>query len=190
MRGLYKYGIPATAALGAGGLALAQGEGPGTAGLAALGAGAGGAGALLGARAIAGKYSPAMVMRLDKALTSAGNVVGDYGRNLPERSVGRKAATGVAADLIEGLQGAMTGPQAMMPWPSTANRELLKQGLGALGVPAAAGAGAAVLGGGVGSIASSLGAPGFQQQMAIDPESYGSNNTMSAKAGIPTLMYR
>jgi hypothetical protein len=62
-----------------------------------------------------------------------------------------------------------------------ANR--LAQGLYMGALPALAGLGG-LLGGGVSNVVQMTGIPGFQQGMAIDPESPGSSNTASAKYGV------
>jgi hypothetical protein len=60
------------------------------------------------------------------------------------------------------------------------------QALGMGTVPVAAGLGGMV-GGGISNAASAVGIPGFQQNMPIDPEEYGSSNSAGYKN--PTLQY-
>jgi hypothetical protein len=187
MRPLVKYGVPAAAGLGAGGYALSQEEDPGSAILAGATGALGGAAGLLGARGLAGKYSPVIVQELDKRLTGLGNRIGDYGRTLPKESRVRSAATGAAADLVSALQGAATGPNAIMPWPSQANKAALAKGLTAAMVPGSAAA--AGLGGvALGAIPGAMGVPGFQQGV-VDPEAYGSSNSEGARYKAPTMQY-
>jgi len=179
MRGALKYGVPITAGLGTGAYALSQGEDPGSAALAA-GAGAlGGAAGLLGGR-LAGKYSPKLLEAVqEKAVVPVGNIVGNIGRNLPDSSTKRAAVVGKAADIIAAAEGAAMNPAAQ--------RTVGKLTAG-LGVPAAAltaGLGGVALG----AIPGSLGVPGFQQETAVDPEAYGSSNSMGARYKAPTMQY-
>lgn len=62
------------------------------------------------------------------------------------------------------------------------------QGLHMAAVPALAGLGGMV-GGGVSNLAQSVGIPGFNQDVIMDPESPGSSNTMGARLSTPTLRY-
>jgi hypothetical protein len=179
MRGALKYGVPIAAGLGTGAYALSQGEDPGSAALAA-GAGAlGGAAGLLGGR-LAGKYSPKLLEAIqEKAVVPVGNIVGNIGRNLPDTSTKRAAVVGKAADILAAAEGAAMNPAAQ--------RTVGKLTAG-LGVPAAAltaGLGGVALG----AIPGSLGVPGFQQETAVDPEAYGSSNSMGARYKAPTMQY-
>jgi hypothetical protein len=179
MRPLLKYGVPAAAGLAAGGYALSQGEDPGSAAFAA-GAGAlGGAAGLLGAR-MAGKYSPQLAAAIsEKAAVPIGNVVGNIGRNLPAESKIRAGAVGETADVLAGLENLSLGPVGQRTAAKVA---------GAAFVPAAAGL--AGLGGvAAGAIPGAMGIPGFQQQQYVDPEQYGSSNTMGARASTTTAQY-
>ena len=179
MRGALKYGVPIAAGLGTGAYALSQGEDPGSAALAA-GAGAlGGAAGLLGGR-LAGKYSPKLLEAIqEKAIVPAGNLVGDIGLKVPATSKGRAAVVGKAADILAAAEGAALNPAAQ--------RTVGKAAAG-LGVPA--GALTAGLGGvALGAIPGAMGVPGFTQDMAIDPESYGSSNSMGARYKAPTMQY-
>jgi hypothetical protein len=187
MRSLVKYGVPAAAGLAAGGYALSQGEDPGSAILGGAAGALGGAAGLLGARGLAGKYSPVIVQEVDKRLTGLGNRIGDYGRNLPKESQVRAAATRGAADVVSALQGAATGPNAIMPWPSQGNKAAIAKGLAGAMVPASAAA--AGLGGvALGAIPGAIGIPGFQQGV-VDPEAYGSSNSEGARYKAPTMQY-
>jgi len=179
MRGALKYGVPIAAGLGTGAYALSQGEDIGSAALAA-GAGAlGGAGGLLAGR-LAGKYSPQLLEVIqEKAVVPVGNLVGDIGRNIPQGSTKRAGVVGKAADILAAAVGAAMNPAAQ--------RTVGKAAAG-LGVPL--GALTAGLGGvALGAIPGSLGVPGFVQDPSIDPESYGSSNSMGARYKEPTMQY-
>ena len=160
MRGILKYGVPAAAALGVGGYALSQGEDPGSAALAA-GAGAlGGAAGLLGARALAGKYGPALANRARNVVT-------------PE------IANKLGMDVISGPIDASVQRKG----PTRAYGKAMAAGL----VPAAAltaGLGGVALG----AIPGAMGLPGFQQGGGLDPESpYVSQNPRGL--GMTTMQY-
>jgi hypothetical protein len=178
MRPLLKYGIPAAAGLAAGGYALSQGEDPGSAILAGVGGGLGSAGALKGAR-LAGKYAPEITQAIQqKAAIPMGNVVGNIGRGIPPESNIRNKAVGAAADILSAAEGV-----AMVP----GSQRMVGKLTAGLGVPAAAGL--AGLGGvALGAVPSSMGVPGFQQEV-VDPESYGSSNSPGARYKAPTMQY-
>jgi hypothetical protein len=155
MRGALKYGVPIAAGLGVGGYALSQGEDPGSAALAA-GAGAlGGAAGLLGARKLAGKYMPEDVQ--EKLLNAA----------VKNREGGKRQAALLNAAEVAGNVN-----------PRTLGK------VAAAGLVPAAALTAGLGGVALGAIPGSMGVPGFQQGMAIDPESPGSSNTASAKYGV------
>ena len=177
MRGSLKYGVPIAAGLGVGGYALSQGEDPGSAALAA-GAGAlGGAAGLLGARQLAGKYSPSLL----KA-AKAGKVAGEEeliksAIRMPEGSRQQNVLLGLADKSIG------------LPIPS---EQAFMRGAGkvaAAGLVPASALAAGVGGIAAGAIPGALGVPGFVQQPAIDPESYGSSNSMGARYKAPTMQY-
>ena len=109
MRNALKYGIPAAAALGVGGAVAAQGGNPLEAGGAAAAGGLGAAAGLMGARQLAGKYNPQLLMRMQGAISGAGNAVGDYARNLPDESVIRKGAANMAADAVSAVDNRLMG---------------------------------------------------------------------------------
>ena len=171
MRPLIKYGIPAAAGLAAGGM-LAQDQEPGIAALGGLGAALGAAAGLKGAR-LAGKYSPQIVEFLqNKAVTPVANVVSNIGARVPAESKYRNQAVGTLADALakaeteklgEGAQRTVGKIAAVLTVPVSA-------GLAALGGQAA------------GMIPGAMEVPGFApQQPAIDPESYGSSNSLGAR---------
>ena len=192
MRGAYRYSVPAAAGLLTGGYALSQNEDPGSAALAAGTGALGGAAGLLGARALAGKYNPALVAAAQKQVTRLGNKIGDVARDLPQDSLRRKAAN-IGADAVSAVDARLfgdplAGVSAALPFPSQAVQQNVAKGLAAGLVPASAAA--AGLGGlALGAIPESLGVPGFQQGMAIDPESYGSSNSPGARYKAPTMQY-
>jgi hypothetical protein len=192
MRPLLKLGVPAAVGLATGGYALSQGEDPGTAALAA-GAGAlGGAAGLLGARALAGKYNPALVAAAQKQTTKLGNKLGDVARDLPEKGL-RRGAANVAADVVDAVDtrlfgNPVAGMSAALPFPTQNVQRNISGGLAAGLVPA--GGAIAGLGGvALGAIPASMGVPGFQQGGPVDPESYGSSNSAGARYKTPTMQY-
>jgi hypothetical protein len=162
MRQYLKYGVPAAAGLATGGYALSQGEDPGSAGLAAIAGGLGGAAGLLGARALAGKYAPALANRA---------------RNVVTPDIADKLG-------MTAIQGPID-PSVQRGGPTRAYGKAFAAGM----VPAAAlaaGLGGVALGGAIGE----TGMPGFQQQGIVDPEAYQSSNMIGARQSIPTLQYR
>lgn len=159
MRNRLKIGIPLGAGLATGGYALSQGEDPGSAVLAGVGGALGGAAGLLGARQLAGKYSPDI-------------------RNMIENVVTRP---GVPKYLQEGAE------KTLQLSPEDLERRLGKRTAG-LAVPVGAGL-ASLGGIAAGAIPGAMGVPGFQQQQYVDPESYGSSNTRGARAATTTLQY-
>ena len=159
MRNRLKIGIPLGAGLATGGYALSQGEDPGSAALAGVGGALGGAAGLLGARQLAGKYSPEIRNRIEDAASRPG---------LP---------TFLQVGLEKTLQLS----------PEDLERRLGKRTAG-LAVPVGAGL-ASLGGIAAGAIPGAMGVPGFQQQQYVDPESYGSSNTRGARAATTTLQY-
>jgi hypothetical protein len=170
MRGALKYGVPIAAGLGVGGYALSQGEDPGSAALAAGAGLLGGAAGLKGARdiALAGKYGGQLSQQ-------AQGLLGRAEDRLSRASYGAK--NDLVSDALLNLSGA-AGNVANRITPRN-----IGKAMAAGAVPAAALT--AGLGGmALGAIPGSMGVPGFQQGMAIDPESPGSSNTASAKYGV------
>jgi hypothetical protein len=161
MRPLLKYGVPAAAGLATGGYALSQGEDPGSAVLAGLAGGLGGAAGLLGARGLAGKYMP---KDMQEMLLNAA---------IKNREGGKRQAV-----LLNAAEAA-----------GNVNTRNLGKGVAAGLVPASAltaGLGGVALG----AIPGSMGIPGFQQNVIMDPEYPGvSSNTSMARASTPTLRY-
>lgn len=189
MRPILKYGVPAAAGLATGGYALSQGEDPGSAGLAALTGGLGGAAGLLGARALAGKYNPGLLMQMQKGLANAENAAIDYAMRSREGGF-RQGAGNIAADVTRGINKAAFGTgltKAGIPFPTRNVQRNLGKGLAVGLVPTAAltaGLGGVALGGAI----EATGLPGFQQGI-VDPEAYQSSNMIGARQGIPTLQY-
>jgi hypothetical protein len=183
MRGRFKYGVPIAAGLATGGYALSQGEDPGSAALAA-GAGAlGGAAGLLGAR-LAGKYM-APITGLSAGAVGV-PIVGATLRALNKGSEGGLRQK-MGAKLAEKAEKVVNNPQIkdllLGNTEGTSFERNIQKGIAAAAVPASALA--AGLGGvALGAIPGAVGVPGFQQGMAIDPESPGSSNTASAKYGV------
>jgi hypothetical protein len=179
MRPSIRYGVPLAGGLAAGGYALSQDEDPGSAALAGLAGGAGGVAGLLSAGKLAGKYNPALISAMQKQVSNLGTKVGDAGRNLPPRGL-RRGAVNVAADAVDAMDTRLFGDpragiSASLPFPTQNVQRNLGGALAAGLVPGAgalAGLGGVAAGGGLGA----LGVPGFQQNMPIDPEAYGSSN--------------
>ena len=134
MRNRLKIGIPLGAGLATGGYALSQGEDPGSAALAGVGGALGGAAGLLGARRLAGKYSPEIRSRIEDAATRPG--------------------------IPTFLQEVLEEPLQLSP--KELERRLGK-GTASLAVPAAAGL-AGLGGVALGAIPGSMGVPGFTDQ--------------------------
>jgi hypothetical protein len=192
MRGSLKYGVPIAAGLGTAAYGAAQGAEPGEAALMGGAATLGGAAGLLGARALAGKYNPALIAAAQKQVTQLGNKIGDVARDLPAEGLRRKAAN-VAADVVSAADtrlfgDPLAGVSAAIPFPTQGVQRNIGKGIAAGLVPASA------LAAGVGGMAAAqipgaLGVPGFVQQPALDPESYGSSNSLGARYKAPTMQY-
>lgn len=183
MRGAFKYGVPIAAGLATGGYALSQGEDPGSAILAG-GAGAlGGAAGLLGAR-LAGKYMAPYVA--NSIREGGGPILSGTLSELKKGSEGGLRQK-MAADIEQKLKSASGNQQLMQALggatQGTPFERGIQKGIAAGLVPTAALT--AGLGGvAFGAIPGAIGVPGFQQGMAIDPESPGSSNTANAKYGV------
>jgi len=192
MRGALKYGIPAAAGLGLAAYGAQQGATPGEAALMGGTAALGGAAGLLGSRALAGRYNPALIAAAQKGVTGLGNKIGDVARDLPEKGI-RRAAANVAADVVSAADTRLFGDpnagiSAAIPFPTQGVQRNIGKGIAAGLVPASAAA--AGLGGiAAAQIPGALGVPGFVQQPALDPEAYGSSNSMGARYKAPTMQY-
>ena len=170
MRGRLKYGIPLAGGLAAGGYALSQGEDPGSAALAGVGGTLGGAAGLLGARniALAGKYGGMLSQKTQ-------NLIGRAEDALSRASY--RAKTDRGSDALLNLSIA-AGDLAEKITPRNIGK------VTAVGAVPASAAAAGLGGVALGAIPGSMGVPGFQQGLPIDPESPGSSNTASAKYGV------
>jgi len=186
-RPLLAYGVPAAAGLAVGGALAAQGEDPGSAALGGAAAALGARGGLGAGRVLAGKYSPALVSAAQKQITNLRNKIGNYARDLPAEGL-RRSAANVAADVVSGIDARVFGDPlrgipAALPFPTKGLQSKLGKGIATAAVPASAltaGLGGVALG----AVPGAMGVPGFQQGMAIDPESPGSSNTANAKYGV------
>jgi hypothetical protein len=110
MRGALKLGVPIAAGLATGGYALSQGEDPGSAALAAGTGALGGAAGLLGARQLAGKYNPALLMKAQKGLADAEEAAIQYALKSREGGV-RQTAGNLAADVTRSLNKTAFGTE-------------------------------------------------------------------------------
>jgi len=165
-RPLLAYGIPAAAGLAVGGMLANQGEGPGTAAVAGTAAALGARGAL-GAARMAGQYAPYITKTLQGAVVPVGKAVVGAAEKVPKGGKRMQALEQVA----QGLRGAYKGAGAITPG-------MLQKTAAAGAVPA--GALLAGLGGvAAASVPGAMGVPGFQAQMPINPEGYGSSNSAS-----------
>ena len=175
MRPLLKYGVPAAAGLLTGGYALSQGEDPGSAILAGTAGTLGGAAGLLGARQLAGKYSPSLLKAAKAGKVAAEEELIKSAINMPAGSKRESALLGLADKSIG------------LPVPS---EQAFTRGAGkvaAAGLVPAAALTAGLGGVALGAVPGAMGVPGFQQGGAIDPEAYGSSNLRSL--GTPTMQY-
>ena len=165
-RPLLAYGLPAAAGLAVGGLLSNQGEDPGTAVLGGAAAALGARGGL-GAARMAGRYAPVITEMAQSAVVPVGKGVLDLAEKVPYGGK-RMAALEKGA---QGLRNVYTAAGKITPG--------MVQKTAAVGaVPLAAGL--AGLGGvAAGAIPSAIGVPGFQTQMPINPEGYGSSNAQS-----------
>jgi hypothetical protein len=183
MRGALKYGIPAAAGLGVGGYALSQGEDPGSAALAAGAGVLGGAAGLLGARALAGKYAPALREAAETHL------VGTAQEPKGVAALLSSAMKSIPADRQEGLRAkalqGIANTTADVLTNVTGQRELGK--IAAAGLVPAAALTAGLGGVALGAIPGAMGLPGFQQGGAVDPEAYTSQNPRGL--GMTTMQY-
>lgn len=181
MRPMLQAGALGGGALAAGVKAGQEDEDLGSRFLASLGGGAGALGGLYGARALAGKFSPAIIDALNKGGQTAKQKLYNYAITNPsERPFSKQAL-----NMVSGMDSlAPKYKELAQADPSKAG---LARGLGAATavatVPAAALAGG--FGGVVaGGIPGAMGMPGF-----VDPESYGSSNSPGARYKQTTMNY-
>ena len=196
----FKVGAPIAAGLATGGYALSQGEDPGSAILAGTAGALGAGGGLLGARALAGKYSSDIASLVNTGKTAAVNNLTAASQNIyppittsARNITAEQAAQAEATNKLRAQRageskraaalGGLAGAIQAIPQATEANvYSGLTKGLGAIAAPAAAGL--AGLGGvALGAVPGSMGLPGFQQAVA-DPESYPSSNTPGARYGV------
>lgn len=190
MRPSIRYGVPIAGGLAAGGYALSQDEDLGSAALAGVGGALGGAAGLMAAPKLAGKYGLRLPGLVEKGLDKS---IGRSNRSIRER---------VSQGIVNSPEYMSRGQAATLYDPKTvgniarANLLGLPANLKAAAVPGmAAGVapGAIALAGlggvAAGSVPGALGIPGFQQNMPIDPEEYGSSNSAGARYKEPTLQY-
>ena len=190
MRSRLQYGVPAAAGLAAGGYALSQGEDPGSAALAGIGGTLGGAAGLLGARALAGKYSQKLPNLVSEGLDKP---VGKSNQSIRERL--QQGITSSPEYMRRGEAATTYSPQttgnrarvALLGLPGVLESSAA-QGIAAGLVPGSA-ALAGLGGAGLGAGLEAMGMPGFQQQAPMDPEEPGSSNTTGARNMRPTMQY-
>jgi hypothetical protein len=82
----------------------------------------------------------------------------------------------------------VAGGAGSIPEATAATTRVLGRNM-ALGLVPAAAAAAGLGGVAAGAIPGALGVPGFVQQPALDPESYGSSNSLGARYKTPTMQY-
>ena len=151
---------------------------------------------------LAGKFSPEMkamlgIGALAAGASTLGNVVS--GQAL-EKGPGRVALEALGAGALGGAFGRRLpahdalinqfldehplyrNPRARMLGERGAEAAILAAGLGV-------GALGGLAGGGVANVGQLVGIPGLQQQAPMDPESYGSSNSMGARYKQPTMQY-
>lgn len=179
MRNALKYGIPAAAALGAGGVVAAQGGNPVETIGGAAAAGLGGAAGLVAARQLAGKYNPQLIQRMSGALSGAGNAVGDYAYNLPDDNIVLKRGAGMAADAVSAVDNRLMGipgeKSGIVPFPTQGLQRKIGKAAAVGLVPATAATAA------LGGVAAGQAVGAVGQMMGIDPELPGSSNTVNSR---------
>jgi hypothetical protein len=155
-----------------------------------LAGGAGGAAGLLAAGRLAGKYGKLLPGLVEKGLNKS---MGQSNRSIRERvSQGivnspEYMSRGQAATLYDPKTVGNIARTNLLGLPANLEAATLP-GMAAGLVPGAsalAGLGGAAAGGALGA----MGIPGFQQNMPIDPEEYGSSNSAGARYKEPTLQY-
>jgi len=175
-RPLLAYGLPAAAGLVVGGMLSNQGEDPGTAAMGGAAAALGARGGL-GAARMAGRFAPFLTEATRSAIVPVGKAVAEAARKAPEGSKRMQALEGGANVLRSLYQGAGQITPGMVQKSAAVGAVPLAAGLAGLGGVAA------------GAIPSAVGVPGFQAQMPLDPESYGSSNSPGARYKASTMQY-
>jgi hypothetical protein len=190
MRPLFKYGVPIAGGLAAGGYALSQGEDPGSAALSGVGGALGGTAGLMAANKLAGKYGRFLPELAEKGLNKP---MGQSNRSIRERvSQGivnspEYMSRGQAATLYDPKTVGNIARTNLLGLPANLEAAALP-GMAAGLVPGAAalaGLGGVAAGGGL----EAMGVPGFQQNIPMDPEAYGSSNSAGARYKAPTMQY-
>ena len=147
---------------------------------------------------LAGKFSPEMKAMLGVgALTAGASTLGNIvSGQAQEKGPGRVALEALGAGALGGALGhRMPAENArimeMLNDPYRGHIKGEKRALEAAMAGIAAGAGGAggLIGGGVANVGQLVGSPGLQQQAPMDPESYGSSNSMGARYKQPTMQY-
>lgn len=173
-RPLLAYGLPAAAGLAVGGALAGQGLSPGTAVLGGAAAALGARGGL-GAARLAGQYAPFIREMAQEAILPVGRAVRGAMKEVP--AGGKRAA--VLGKTREGLLNLYAATKGITPG-------MVNRAAAAGAVPLAAGL--AGLGGYAASaIPAALNMPGFTP--GVDPESYGSSNSLGARYKTPTMQY-
>lgn len=151
---------------------------------------------------LAGKFSPEMramlgVGALTAGASTLGNVVTGQAQ---DKGPGRVAMEALGAGVLGGALGRRI-PQAsqfvkeeIATHPNLQDSRaanLYKRGaeLGVGAMTLGAGGLGGLVGGGVSNVGDLAGIPGLQQNMPIDPESYGSSNSPGARYKAPTMQY-
>jgi hypothetical protein len=165
-RPLLAYGVPAAAGLALGGMLANQGEGPGTAAVVGTAAALGTRGAL-GAARLAGRYAPRITEAIQGAVVPVGKAVVNMAEGLPQGGKRMQAVEQMA----QGLRGIYKGAKGITPG--------MVQKTAAVGAVPAGALLAGIGGVAAASIPGAMGVPGFQAQMPINPEGYGSSNSPS-----------
>jgi hypothetical protein len=198
MRNAVIGGALGAGALLAGSKALQEQEDPGSIFLAGLGGGAGGYAGLLGAKSLAGKYSPMLGEAIKKGTAKTSRAMRRYagptdayaaaveeGRQLSPEEV--KKLLRPKANQVRNLADSLEDTVLQKAGFDNPNQAGLARALGAGTAVATVPTAALTAGlGGVaaGAIPGAFGIPGF-----VDPESYGSSNSPGARYKQTTMNY-
>jgi hypothetical protein len=151
---------------------------------------------------LAGKFSPEMramlgVGALTAGASTLGNVVTGQAQ---DKGPGRVAMEALGAGVLGGAVGRRIpkvsqfvtdeiklNPDLQDPRAVNAIKRGAELGIGAMTL--GAGGLGGLVGGGVSNVGELAGIPGFQQNMPMDPEAYGSSNSAGARYKAPTMQY-
>jgi hypothetical protein len=134
-----------------------------------------------------GRMRQAVVPIYNASMNELNTAAGAYlNRASKAGEAGARSTQAAARQKLAGIVGNMAEKEADMNAATRISRGYQALGMGA--VPVAAGLGGMV-GGGISNAANAVGIPGFQQNMPIDPEEYGSSNSAGARYKEPTLQY-